>query len=495
MSRDRIYLTTAIPYVNARPHLGFALELVLTDALARYHRQQGRSVRFLTGTDENSLKNVRAARRAGVSTGTLVEHNARQFRELRQTLNLSFDDFIRTNADPRHGPGVRALWRACAESGDVYRRRYRGLYCLGCEHFVSGPCPEHPDAPETVDEENWFFRLERYQDDLIDWIESGRLEITPDAYRREVLAFARSGLEDFSISRSAARAGGWGIAVPGDPEQVTYVWFDALANYVSALGYGGTPAPEFERWWAGGGERTHVIGKGITRFHALYWPAILRSAGIPLPDRILVHGYLTVGGAKISKSSGVDPDLEPRRLVAEFGCDALRYHLLRHTRSHQDGDFSRESLARSYRAELGNQLGNLLRRVVTLAQRTGPGFVPAEPGTFPELRELSSRIADAVEGFRLHEALDAIFRVVARGNAYLEETEPWKIPCPERRLAVLSNAAALLVEVGTYLTPFLPETARRIREQLGEGKRPRPAAPLFPRLSSESGDPAGGPRP
>ena len=495
MHREPIYLTTAIPYVNARPHIGFALELVLADALARYHRARGRDVRFLSGTDENSLKNVQAARREGLSTGALVERNARRFRDLGRTLDLSLDDFIRTHADARHGPGVRKLWRACAGAGDVYRRHYRGLYCVGCEEFVTGPCPEHPEPPEVVDEENWFFRLSRYQDRLVTWIESGVIDVRPVSYRNEVLAFARRGLQDFSISRSRARAGGWGIAVPDDPDQVTYVWFDALANYVSALGYGGDPAPDFEHFWEGGGERIHVVGKGITRFHALYWPAILHSAGLPLPTRIQVHGYLTAEGRKISKSCGAAPDSSPSDLVRAFGTDALRYHLLRHTRAHQDSDFTRERLAESTRRELGDQLGNLLRRVVTLAARDAGDFADPEPGVFPELACLDERVDAAVEGFRLHEAVGAIFEAVGRGNRYLEETEPWKLEDARRRRAVLGNAAHLLLEVARHLEPFLPGTAQRIRAQLGDGTRPCPGEPLFPRLRSESGAPAEARRP
>lgn len=300
---NSLYVTTAIPYVNAAPHLGHALELVQADVLARHARLRGRPARFLTGTDDNALKNVTAARAAGVNVREFVDRNSARFTALRGPLSLSFDDFIRTSADARHRAGVERLWRECAAAGDLYRRRYEGLYCPGCEQFYAEPelpgglCPEHRVRPETVAEENWFFRLSRYTDQLLEILESGRIRIEPAARRNEVLAFVRAGLTDFSVSRPAARAAGWAIPVPGDPGQVVYVWWDALANYVTALGYGGGD-PDYRRWWDGAGERTHVIGKGIVRFHAVYWPALLLSAGLPLPTTVLVHDYLTVDGAR-----------------------------------------------------------------------------------------------------------------------------------------------------------------------------------------------------
>ncbi len=304
-----LYVTTAIPYVNAAPHLGHALELVQADVLARHARLRGRPVRFLTGTDDNALKNVTAAHAAGVPVRDFVDRNADRFAALREPLSLSFDDFIRTGADPRHRPGVELLWRRCAAAGDFYRRDYQGLYCAGCEQFwttadlVGGSCPEHGVPPEPVAERNWFFRLSRHQETLRRILESGTVRIEPAARRNEVLAFLRHGLADFSASRPAARAAGWGIPVPGDPDQVVYVWWDALANYVTALGYA-TGDPAYPRWWVDSADRVHVIGKGIVRFHAVYWLALLLSAGLPLPTAIHVHDYLSVDGAKLSKSAG-----------------------------------------------------------------------------------------------------------------------------------------------------------------------------------------------
>ena len=301
MTPPRTYITTTIPYVNARPHLGFALELVQADALARHHRGQGDHVRFQTGTDDNSLKNVLAAEAAGVGVQEFVDGNAAAFVALSEPLSLSVDDVIRTSRDPRHRAGVERLWRACADAGDFYRKHYRGLYCVGCEQFYApaelsdGRCPEHDTEPQQVSEENWFFRLSRYTGRLHDLIATGVLRIEPAERRNEVLAFIAGGLEDFSISRSITRARGWGIPVPGDPSQVIYVWWDALGNYLTALGYG-TAGEDHQRWWTGADHRIHLVGKGVLRFHAVYWPAMLLSAGQPLPTEILVHGYLTADG-------------------------------------------------------------------------------------------------------------------------------------------------------------------------------------------------------
>jgi methionyl-tRNA synthetase len=289
---SRFYVTTAIPYVNSAPHLGHALELVQADALARHRRRRGDDVRFLTGTDDNAFKNVAAARAAGVPTADFVAANAARFAALREPLALSFDDFLSTSTDPRHADGVRRLWRECAH--DFYRRRYEGLYCTGCEQFLdTASCPEHAEPPAPVSEENWFFRLSRHRDRLLALLESGELDVVPEVRRNEVLAFVRAGLRDISVSRPADRAGGWGIPVPGDPSQVVYVWWDALANYVTALG----PGAGYRRWWTGA-ERVHVIGKGIVRFHAVHWAALLLSAGRSLPNRLFVHDYLTVDVAR-----------------------------------------------------------------------------------------------------------------------------------------------------------------------------------------------------
>src|SRR5215469_18257530 len=397
MTAERIYLSTTIPYVNSRAHVGHALELVQADVLARHHRRIGDEVRLQSGTDDNSLKNVLAAEAAGITTRELVNRNASEFAGLRDQLSLGFDDFIRTSSDPRHRPGVERLWSACEASGDLYRKTYEGLYCVGCEQFYTeaeldaGKCPDHGTPPQPVAEENWFFRLSKYAGRLHEEISSGRLWIEPASRRNEVLSFIASGLEDFSASRSVARARGWGVKVPGDPSQVIYVWWDALGNYVTALNFGAgddrASSTGYERWWAGADRRVHVVGKGVLRFHAVYWPAILLSAGQPLPTEIFVHDYLTVDGRKISKSaagpgsdstaldSTAQGSTDPVALAATYGTDALRWWLLRDVPRVGDADFTIDKLIGRANGDLANGLGNLISRVVSLAHSYRNGVV------------------------------------------------------------------------------------------------------------------------
>ncbi|HEY7357199.1 MAG TPA: methionine--tRNA ligase [Ktedonobacterales bacterium] len=480
------YVTTAIPYVNARPHIGFALEIILTDALARYHRLKGEDVRFLTGADENSLKNVQAAEKEGIPTQELVDRNAAQYQALRQPLNLSFDDFIRTSNEPRHIEGVRKLWEACAANGDIYKRPYQGLYCVGCEQFytpdelIDGLCPEHLTPPEVVEEENYFFRLSRYGDKLYALIDSDQLRIVPQTRKNEALSFIRQGLEDFSISRSRARAKGWGVAVPGDPDQVMYVWFDALGNYITALGYA-DDAPLYQHYWARNPQRVHVIGKGILRFHTIYWPALLLSAGVLPPSEVFVHGYVTIEGAKISKSLG--NVIDPVEVATRYGTDALRYYLLREIRATDDGDFSQERFIRTHNVDLADQLGNLLNRVVNMVSRYYNGVVPA-PAAAEEIDQRLVSIADALPErvdaalaqFAPHEALAAIWELVGAANKYVADTEPWTLAkqrkngdaAAEARLAtVLYHLVEALRLVAHYCQPFIPATAAAIVGQLG----------------------------
>ncbi|MFC4942651.1 methionine--tRNA ligase [Pseudonocardia sp. GCM10023141] len=372
------YVTTAIPYVNAAPHLGHALELVQADVLARHRRLRGQPVRFLTGTDDNAIKNVTAAQAAGVGVAEFVRAGGDRFTALAGPLSLSCDDVIRTGSDPRHRPGVEALWRRSSAAGDLYRHRYEGRYCAGCERFTEPEerlCAEHGIEPEPVAEENWFFRLSRYAGLVEDAIRSGRIAIQPASRRNEVLGFLRGGVADISVSRPAARAGGRGIPVPDDLDQVVYVWWDALANYVTALGYGGTDAA-LRRWWADPGERVHVIGKGILRFHAVIWPALLAPAGLPLPTTVLVHPYLDIDGAKISKSSG--PTVDPVALVDRFGVDALRWWLVCEVGLDADTDFTIERLVGVLALECGPSVPDGAARLQA-ALGTGARVGPAQP--------------------------------------------------------------------------------------------------------------------
>jgi len=491
MTPSRVYLSTTIPYVNSRAHLGHALELVQADVLARHHRRLGDDVRFQSGTDDNSLKNVLAAEAAGCSTRELVAANGRAFAELSGPLALSFDDYIHTSTDPRHQPGVERLWRACAARGDLYRKDYAGLYCVGCERFckpaelTAGRCPEHGSRPQLIAERNWFFRLSRYAGQLQELIGSGRLRIEPAARRNEVLGFIAGGLEDFSASRSTERARGWGIGVPGDRGQVIYVWWDALGNYITAPGYG--TGSGYQRWWAGADRRIHLVGKGVLRFHAVYWPAILLSDGEPLPTEIVVHDYLTAGGRKISKSAARgDPDnrlergdravltvqaeptiqaelTDPVELVARYGTDAVRWWLLSAVPRVGDTDFTAGKLVQRANRDLANGLGNLVSRVTSLARaryqtRPGPAQVPAPPTGDAPARDPVARhapagdpvardpvagdavaalsravgqapglVREALDGFDFRAAIAACWQIVELANRYAEVTEPWHL--------------------------------------------------------------------
>ncbi len=480
---NAIYLSTAIPFVNAPPHIGHALGLVLADALRRYYQLRGAKTWSQSGTDDNSLKNARAAEEAGVSTSELVARNAREFARLVECLDVHLDNFIRTSTDPRHRPAVHEVWRRCLESGDITKKIYRGLYCVGCEHFLSerelkgGSCPEHGRPPEVVEEENYFFRLSRYEETLRDLVRSGRLRIEPPERAQEVLTWLDAGLEDFSISRSRERARGWGIEVPGAPAQIIYVWFDALANYISALGWP-EATPVYGDFWETSGQRTHVIGKGILRFHAVYWPAILLSAGLPLPTQILSHGYVTVEGQKIGKSLG--NAIDPFELVDAFGSDSVRWYLLRHIHTTKDGDVSRARLVSAHNADLADGLGNLWRRVLTLIEKHRQSRIPSAGQTTDVdtalVRQIEGAIAAASRGFesfRLHEASEAVATIVTAADRYTEKCAPWQLAkktdeeSVQRLDTVLYHLAEALRILGVLCEPFLPQAARAIATRLG----------------------------
>ncbi len=496
----RYNVMTAIPYVNGRPHVGHALELVQADVLARHRRQRGDDVRFQTGTDDNALKNVQGAEAEGIPPREYVARVAERFASLRGALDLSFDDFIRTSSDPRHQPGVERLWAACAARGDLYRKVYSGLYCVGCERFYTrqeltddGLCEEHGTAPETVEEDNWFFRLSAYQDQLLELISADRLRIEPSSRKREVLSFIGAGLEDFSVSRSVARARGWGIPVPGDSDQVIYVLFDALANYISAPGYG-TDDARFRCWWDES-ERVHVIGKGIIRFHAVYWPAMLLSAGVSLPDIIFVHEYLTANGEKISKSAGNADD--PADIVTGYGTDALRWWLLREVARSGDTDYTTRRMVNRANEDLANNIGNLVNRTVSMVHRYRSGLVPSaasDPDATP-LRlvraSASATISAALANFDFRRAVDAVVAIGTEGNRYIENARPWELAKSERasgastaRLdGVLAELIATCRDIARHVAPFVPAAAQRIADQCGRNSEhvPEPR-PVFARL-------------
>jgi methionyl-tRNA synthetase len=479
---SRIYITTAIPYVNGLPHIGHALELVQVDALARAWRVHGDEVRTLTGTDDNALKNVQAAERAGVPVAEFVRQNGDEFIALAGPLGLSFDDVIRTSSDPRHRVGVERLWRACKANGDIYLSEYTGHYCVGCEAFVdddeldaAGRCPEHHTIPELVSETNWFFRLSRYGDVVRRAIDSGDLTIEPRVRANEVLGLLRAGLRDVSVSRSVERSRGWGIPVPDDPTQVIYVWFDALANYVTALATG----DDEEHWWRDSDQRIHVIGKGIIRFHALYWPAILASAGLRLPTTLFVHDYLTVDGVKIAKSAG--NGVSPSDLVSRFGTDAVRWWLLSNSPLGADSDFTVDRLIERANNDLANGFGNLVSRTVTLVNKLRHGSVGAARSLEPDAEYL-----EALRVYDLRRAARRIVALVDDANRELEEDRPWELarhdPSDPRIDTVLDDVVSRCRHITRLIAPFVPETATRATELLGSGRRVGPRGRVFDRL-------------
>jgi len=474
--KNKYYVTTAIPYVNAEPHIGHALEFVQTDVIARYHRLLGEDVYFLSGTDDNALKNVQAAEEKGVPVAKFVKQNSDKYHQLKGTLNISFDDFIRTT-EKRHLDGSQALWKAC-EKEDIYKKKYKGLYCVGCEVFVTekdlvkGKCPEHNKRPELVEEENYFFKLSNYQDWLEDLITSDKLKIVPETRKNEVLSFIRQGLEDFSISRTRERAHGWGIPVPDDPDQIIYVWFDALANYITALDWH-KKDPLYKKYWPAD---VHVIGKGITRFHAIYWPAMLKSAGILLPKEEFVHGYVTVEKQKISKTLG--NVINPFDLVKQYGTDPIRYYLLREIPAYGDGDFSIQRFKEVYNADLANGLGNLVARVAKLCEKASFKTQRLSSSYFQSGKTKEYR--KALDEYRFNEALAFVWEKISQADKYIDNKKPWTLR-GKKLEKVLQPLAKEIQEISFLIKPFLPETSEKIEKQYA-GPKIKSDKPLFPRL-------------
>lgn len=480
----KIYITTAIPYVNAPPHIGHALEFVQADTIARYHRLLGEDTCLLSGGDENALKNVQAAEKAGTPIQQFVDNNSQLFADLAKNLNVRFDAFQKGSDQKHHFPASQKLWQLCEHNGDIYKKSYEGLYCVGCEAFYTkdelnenGECFEHPGKKlEIVSEKNYFFLLSKYQQQLIDLIKTDTIHIVPDFRKNEVLSFLKQPLQDISISRTNERAKNWGVPVPGDPTQRIYVWFDALNIYQSGIGFG-WDEKEYEKWWPAD---VHVIGKGITRFHAIYWPAFLLSAKLKLPKTIFVHGYITVEGQKMSKTVG--NVIDPNELIQKYGVDGLRYYLLREIPSYDDGDFSERRFKELYNADLANGLGNLVARVAKLATelRVKP-CLPA--GRSYEVRfkdVMNNEYLNALEEYRFSDALAGIWDIVKETDKYIDENAPWKLegkPLEDVLIKAIENIRTIAV----LLQPFLPESAGKILAQV-KGPTIQSQPPLFPRI-------------
>jgi methionyl-tRNA synthetase len=515
MTDRALYLTTPIYYVNARPHLGHACTTIMADAMCRYRRLLGERVYLLTGTDEHGDKIAQAAASAGVSPQAYADEIAGAFRDTWRRLGITNDDFIRTT-EPRHQAVVQAILQRLWDAGEIYFGEYGGNYCFGCERFytdreiVDGKCPDHQTPLTFIKEQNYFFRMSKYQDWLVAHLEAHPEFIQPERYRNEVLGFLREPLQDLSISRPTSRLE-WGIPLPFDDRYVTYVWFDALINYISALGY--PDGPRYRELWAAG-HAEHLIGKDILKPHGVYWPTMLKAAGIPLYRRLNVHGYWSLGGGKMSKSVG--NVVEAFQLTDKYGHDAFRYFLLREMTFGLDASFSEEALVGRLNADLANDLGNLASRATTLIVNFASGAVPAPgPATAADaaVQEALGRAVDgvrlAMDDFAFQRALAAIWEFIGGVNRYVDAMAPWALardPARRERLdTVLYTLGESLAWLGVLLDPFLPEAAARIRAALGApapalgdptwgrlvpGTRVEKISALFPRVDVKAPAPA-----
>jgi methionyl-tRNA synthetase len=491
---DPYYITTAISYPNGRPHIGHAYEAIAADAIARFQRAQGKDVRFQTGTDEHGLKMAQAARAENIPPREYATKMSLMFKEMCDKLNISYDRFIRTS-EPDHYRASQSIWKAMADAGDLYLDRYEGWYSVRDEAFYDeselsvgegGEMLSPQGTPvEWTAEESWFFKLSKYQQPLLDHYAANPDFIQPDSRRNEVLRFVEGGLSDLSISRTSFD---WGVPAPDAPGHVMYVWLDALTNYLTGLGYPDGGAL-YDKYWPAD---VHLIGKDVVRFHAVYWPAFLMSAKLPLPKQIYGHGFMLVRGEKMSKSVGNVVD--PLAMADRYGVDALRYFLLREVTFGQDGSYSHEAIVNRANAELANSFGNLAQRSLSMVFKNLDGVIPAA-GEAPEDKELLAQVAavtgqelpDAFRRFAFSQGIDAWLKAVFACNAYVDATAPWALrkTDPERMAAVLGTLVAAVRSLAEAIHPVVPESAQKIMDLIDSGAGGQPIAqpqPVFPRL-------------
>jgi len=480
------YVTTPIYYVNDRPHIGTAYSTIVADVLARYHRLRGEPTRFLTGLDEHGIKLERRARELGMEPQPFVDSMVPPFKAAWKELSCEYDDFIRTTEE-RHKVRAQELWKLCEKRGDIYKANYDGLYCVGCEAYYTEKdlldgrvCPTHKKPVEVLSEQTYFFKLSAYGDKLLEYFEQNPKFVQPEGRFNEVKSFVREGLKDISISRGTFN---WGVKVPEHPEHVIYVWFDALTNYISSLGAPLLPGDDpalFQQFWTPNAKVVHIVGKDILRFHAIYWPAFLMSAGLELPSQIWAHGWLTVDGQKMSKSLG--NFIAPAPIVDAVGADVLRYYLMRDVAFGQDGDFSHANLFARYEGELGNGLGNLLNRVLaTIVKNSFHGKVPVvdrnllgelDRALLEKAKDSAAQAAAFLEAVQPSKALDAIWELVSAANKYVDATKPWELakqPESARLAQVIYTALETLRYLGIMLWPFMPNKCDELLSQLGLG--------------------------
>lgn len=477
----KYYVTTSIAYANGEPHIGYAMEILQADVLARAARQQGKNTLYCTGTDEHGSKIAGKAAEKGLSPRQLTDQMSEKFRDLATLLNISNDRFIRTT-DKGHEQRAAILWKAL--SADIYKSKYVGWYDVKQEEFVpEGHAdpermkPDHPQAYQKLEEENYFFRLSKYSDQVREAIKTGRLRIVPSPRKNEILSLLDEGLEDISVSRPKEKLE-WGIPVPGDSTQVMYVWFEALMNYLTVLGY--PEHDDFKTFWPAD---VQVIGKDIIRFHAAIWPAMLFGLGLPLPKILYVHGFITVDGKPMSKSLG--NGIHPKEVIDKYGVDAFRYYFLRHIPSYGDGDFSWEKLETAYNNELANELGNAVQRTAAMILKYQSGLI----GNIPPAEHDSSPVQVALEHCKFDRALDAIWEQVRGLNQYIDEEKPWQIAKTGDEVhlrEVLATQVSDLLEIADLLTPFLPDTSEKIRKVFEEGVIRPLDQTLFPKQDTKT---------
>ncbi len=459
------YVTTSIPYVNGEPHLGHAMEFVMADVLARRARQVGENVLYSTGTDEHGGKIAEKAAEQGIKPLELADQMSARFSDLAKKLDISNDRFIRTTSAD-HESRAKLAWKALAK--DIYKDKYTGWYCTGDEEFFNeqivkankGVCPDHNRPYEKIEEENYFFKLSKYSDQILSAIESNQFLVIPDTRRNEILAVIKVGLDDISISRPKSKID-WGIPVPGDDKQVMYVWFEALMNYITVLGY--PDKPDFKDFWPA---QVQVVGKGILRFHAAIWPAMLLALGLPLPKSLYVHGYVTVDDQKMSKSLG--NSVSPDAVIDKYGADAFRYYFLRHIPSYGDGNFSWQAFEDAYNNELANELGNAVQRTAAMIVKYQNGLI----GDIPPAEHDIAQYEMALSACKFDRALDEVWEQVRGLNQYIDEEKPWVIAKEDDKdhlREVLAYQASALIEIATLLEPFLPTSAAKIKAVFEEG--------------------------
>jgi len=471
--KEKFYLTTAIPYANASPHIGFALELLYTDVMARYQRMLGKDVYFLTGADVHGQKMFKTAKESNIPVEELAAKNSAEFENLDDRWNITNNDFIRTS-EKRHEDRAQEFWKAAEKSGDIYKKKYSGLYCVGCEAFktekdlVDGKCPDHHKEPELLEEENYFFKLSKYQEPLEFLFEKNKDFVYPESRYNEMYNVLKNGLEDISISRSKDKLP-WGIPVPGDKTQVMYVWFDALTNYVTALGYS-EDEKLLKKYWPAD---AHVIGKEINRFHSLLWPAMLMSAGLELPKNIAVHGWMTVDGQKMSKTIG--NVIDPMEIVAKYPLESVRYFLMREIPFDNDGDYSDAKFKERFNADLANGLGNLTNRVLSMVVKYCDGKVPqVEEKNDKLIKYLSDDIWPTYRKFmdvwRFDRALETVSKFITHCDQMISDQKPWT-RAKEGKMSEVSDLLYHLCEslrhIAVMIYPVMPETSEKILIQLG----------------------------